>query len=103
MENDLNDKKSLDGYFEDIFTKLAIEHNLKEASFKHQLDLNKIITPDSPYQSIFNENDELGQKEGTFTLLNGDNLCRTENKTLENCLLPGINNRYGMPQKPPQH
>lgn len=49
VENDLNDKKSLDGYFEDIFSKLAIEHNLKEASFKHQLDLNKIITQDSPY------------------------------------------------------
>ena len=81
-ENIYREETSLDGYFEDIFSKLAIEHNLKEASFKHQVDLNKIITPDSPYQSIFNENDQLGQIEGTFTLLNGDNLCRTENKTL---------------------
>ena len=34
-ENIYREETSLDGYFEGIFSKLAIEHNLKEASFKH--------------------------------------------------------------------
>lgn len=58
---------------------------------------------DSPYQSVTNENDRLSQLAKAFTFLNGDSLAATEGKTLAQSLLPGVNNRYGMPPTPPVH
>lgn len=50
----------LNGYFDDLFNKLAIEHNVKETSFRHQFnEVHKINPKGSPYQSIFNESDRL--------------------------------------------
>ena len=58
---------------------------------------------ESPYQQVFNEKDKLGQITQAFTFLNGDTLTTTESKTLQNSQLPGVNQRYGMPAKPPVH
>ena len=52
---------------------------------------------------MVNENDRLAQLAKAFTFLNGDTLASTETKTLVNSLLPGVNDRFGMPQKPPVH
>jgi hypothetical protein len=93
----------LNAYFDDIFNKLSIEHNLRETSFKHQFDAKNKIVKDSPYQSVINENDKLTQLAKAFTFLNGDSRSTTETKTLTHSLLPGVNNRYGMPGKPPVH
>lgn len=90
-------------YFEDIFNKLTIEHNLRETSFRHRIDESKKIVQQSPYQQVFNENDRLGQLTQAFTFLNGDTLTTTEIKTLQNCQMPGVNARFGMPVKPPVH
>jgi hypothetical protein len=96
-------QKQLNDYFDDIFNKLSIEHNLRETSFKHQFDENKKLVKDSPYQSVTNENDRLSQLAKAFTFLNGDSLSTTEVKTLAQSLIPGVNNRYGMPPTPPVH
>jgi hypothetical protein len=82
---------------------LTIEHNLKETAFRHRVDENKKIVKHSPYQQVFNENDRLGQLTQAFTFLNGDSLTATELKTLQNAQMPGVNQRYGMPAKPPVH
>jgi hypothetical protein len=36
-------ENSLNEYFDDLFTKLAIEHNVVETTFKHQIQENPII------------------------------------------------------------
>ena len=74
--------KALNEYFDDIFNKLTIEHNLKETAFRHRVDENKKIVKTSPYQQVYNENDKLGQITQAFTFLNGDQLTTTELKTL---------------------
>lgn len=96
-------QNQLNAYFDDIFNKLSIEHNLRETSFRHQFDDAKKIVKDSPYQSVVNENDRLAQIAKAFTFLNGDSLATTEGKTLASALLPGVNNRHGMPGTAPVH
>lgn len=61
LEDSQNEKKKteIDEYFDDIFNKLSIEHNVRETSFKHQFDETKKIVSASPYQSILQENDRL--------------------------------------------
>lgn len=53
-------KEMLTGYFDDLFNKLTIAHNVKETAFKHQFnEVTKINPKGSPYQGIFNESDRL--------------------------------------------
>lgn len=75
---------------------------MRETAFRHHATDKRIVTQ-SPYQQVFNEQDHLSQIAKAFTFLNGQPLSETETKTLRNCQLPGINDRFGMPKTPPTH
>ena len=54
----------------------------------------------SPYQSLHNENDNIGIKDANFTFMNGNPIGSYETTTLRKMDLPGINDRFKMPAKP---
>ena len=92
-------ESKLNDYLDDVFSKIAIEHNVVEATFKHQFT-EQVVQRNaytSPYQSLFNEKDIASQISSGYTFLNGDSISKSEIGTLTACNLPGINNRNGMP------
>ena len=56
-------------------------------------------TTSSPYQSLFNQNDQIGVKDGAYTFMNGFSLGTYEHRTLNKMDLPGINQRFKMPDQ----
>ena len=54
----------------------------------------------SPYQSLHNENDNIGIIGSNFTFMNGNSIGAYETSTLRKMDLPGINDRFKMPEKP---
>mmetsp|Transcript_41740 Transcript_41740/g.54973 ORF Transcript_41740/g.54973 Transcript_41740/m.54973 type:complete len:162 (+) Transcript_41740:686-1171(+) len=53
----------------------------------------------SPYQAVYNDADTIGVNDGKFTFLDGQTVSSYETRTLNKMDLPGINDRFKMPEK----
>lgn len=90
--------------FDDALQGLRLEHALVETDYRHefkeQTGQDKAATS-SPYMIVKSENDttKLDGDLGVFKLGDGQAQDALEKRTLENCLLPGLNNRLDMPKK----
>ena len=94
-------KTKLANQLDDMFNALAVEHCVVTTDYSHQFDENKVKSgmQGSPYQGLFNESDGIGINDGKFTFMDGQSTAATEQKTLRKMDLPGINERFKMPEK----
>ena len=104
--SDTNDtgsnREKLVNELEDVFNKLTVEQAVVQTDYSHQF-AEKKVNPEmksSPYQSLHNENDGIGIKDSNFTFMNGNSIGSYETTTLMKMDLPGINDRFKMPEKP---
>ena len=89
------------GELDDMFGKLTVEHAVVQTDYSHVF-AEKKVDPDmhsSPYQALHNQNDKIGIRDSSFTFMNGSSLCSYETMTLRRMDLPGINDRFKMPEK----
>ena len=91
--------------FGEAIEALKIEHSIKETDYKHEFPADTTL-PDknqtnSPYMIVKDQNDKMltDQDKNAYHFLNGQAQDQTECNTLSNMLLPGVNNRLGMPEQ----
>ena len=99
--DEMKRRENLMKALDDMYNELTIEHAVEHTDFSHQFADNKVMkdTDASPYQSLFNQNDSIGHKDGAYTFMNGFSLGTYEHRTLKKMDLPGINERFKMPEK----
>ena len=72
-----------------------------ETDFKHTFE--KVTKPGqegvSPYQAVLNADDDIALRGSQYTFMNGKSQAKYETHALEALELPGINNRFQMPEK----
>ena len=87
--------------FDSMLEQLQVEQGIKESNFHHVFNSDKILGNDSqsPYMQVNDENDKVVlTTDKCFVLPDGQATGVVEQKTLENSIVPGVNNRIGMPK-----
>lgn len=93
------DDEAMNSAFMSVMDALQIEHSLVETDFKHEFLDDKVQdVKSSPYMEVKSENDKLKLTNGAYKLPDGKAQDATEKKTLEHCLIPGVNKRLDMPK-----
>ena len=94
-------RQKLMGELNDLYNKISVEHAVVQTDYSHVFAEKKIDDDmkSSPYQNLFNVQDKIGIKDNAFTFMNGNTMGNYEHVTLRKMDLPGINNRFKMPEK----
>lgn len=97
-------EEEMGSFFDDALQNLRLEHSLVETDYKHQFKEQNGCDESiksSPYMIVKSENDKikLAGDLGVFKFGDGQAQDHLEKQTLENCQLPGLNNRLDMPEK----
>ena len=89
------------GELDDIYNKLSVEHAVVQTDYSHVFAEKKVDPDmkDSPYQALFNQNDRVGIRDSSYKFMNGSTMGSYETMTLRRMDLPGINDRFKMPEK----
>lgn len=80
---------------------MTVEHSVVESSYRHMFSSNVVHDnlKQSPYQLLLNTNDDIGIRSDSYTFLNGKKQGAYEGSTLKKLEIPGINDRFNMPEK----
>ena len=69
-------RQKLMGELDDIYNKLSVEHAVVQTDYSHVF-AEKKVDPEmesSPYQALFNQNDKVGIRDGSYTFMNGSTM-----------------------------
>ncbi len=100
LKQEKQDEAEMCAVFDSSINKLKKQHAVLETNYKHQFG-NIYNHSESPYMIVKSDNDrmQLNKDHGAFSFLSGAPQDSLEKQVLEQCLLPGVNKRQGMPEK----